>query len=135
MDVVVPADRFSAPAGQVNFFQDVLQRVRALPGVDAAGVIDSLPLSDGGSHQPFSIEGRPVLPMSEQPEVDVRLISPGYLNTMRVPVISGRDLSDADSAGRPGAALISEALARRFWPNEDPLGKHITLTFSPDVVR
>jgi len=135
MDVVVPADRFSAPAGQVNFFQEVLQRVRALPGVDSAGVIDSLPLSDGGSHQPFSIEGRPVLPMSEQPEVDVRLISPGYLNTMRVPVIRGRDLSDADSAGRPGATLISEALARRFWPNEDPLGKHITLTFSPDVVR
>jgi len=135
MDVVVPADRFSAPAGQVNFFQEVLQRVRALPGVDSAGVIDSLPLSDGGSHQPFSIEGRPVLPMSEQPEVDVRLISPGYLKAMHVPVIRGRDLSDADSAGRPGAALISEALARRFWPNEDPLGKHITLTFSPDVVR
>jgi putative ABC transport system permease protein len=135
MDVVVPADRFSAPAGQVNFFQEVLQRVRALPGVDAAGVIDSLPLSDGGSHQPFSIEGRPVLPMSEQPEVDVRLISPGYLKAMHVPVIRGRDLSDADSAGRPGAALISDALAQRFWPNEDPLGKHITLTFSPDVVR
>jgi predicted permease len=135
MDVVVPADRFSSPAGQVNFFQDVLRRVRALPGVDAAGVIDSLPLSDGGSHQPFSIEGHPVLPMSEQPEVDVRLISPGYLKTMHVPVIRGRDLSDADSAGRPGAALISDALARRFWPNEDPLGKHITLTFSPDVVR
>jgi predicted permease len=136
MDVVVPADRFSSPAGQVNFFQEVLQRVRALPGVDSAGVIDSLPLSsDGGSHQPFSIEGHPVLPMSEQPEVDVRLISPGYLKAMHVPVIRGRDLSDADSAGRPGSALISDALARRFWPNEEPLGKHITLTFSPTVVR
>jgi predicted permease len=103
--------------------------------VEAAGVIDSLPLGDGGSHQPFSIEGHPVLPMAEQPEVDVRLISPGYLKTMHVPVIRGRDLSEADSAGRPGAALISDALARRFFPNEDPLGKHITMTFSPDVVR
>jgi predicted permease len=73
--------------------------------------------------------------MSEQPEVDVRLISPGYLKAMHVPVIRGRDLSDADTAGRPGAALISDALARRFWPNEEPLGKHITLTFSPTVVR
>jgi putative ABC transport system permease protein len=135
MDVVVPADRFSSPSGQVNFFQEVLQRVRVLPDVDSGGVIDSLPLSDGGSHQPFSIEGHPVLPMSEQPEVDVRLISPGYLQTLHVPVIRGRDLSDADSAGRPGASLISDALARRFWPNEDPLGKHITLTFSPDIVR
>jgi len=135
MDVVVPRDRFPSPAGEVNFFQDVLRRVRTLPGVEAAGVIDSLPLGDGGSHQPFSIEGTPVLPMAEQPEVDVRLISPGYLKTMHVPVIRGRDLSEADSAGRPGAALISDALARRFFPNEDPLGKHITMTFSPDVVR
>ena len=136
LDVVVPADRFSSPSGEVSFFQEVLQRVRALPGIDSAGVIDSLPLgSDGGSHQPFSIEGRPVQPMSEQPEVDIRLISPGYLKAMRVPVIRGRDLSDGDAAGRPGAALISNALARRFWPNEDPIGKHITLTFFPDVVR
>jgi putative ABC transport system permease protein len=136
MDIVVAADRFSSPSGQINFFQEVLQRVRALPGVDSASVIDSLPLSEGGgSHQPFSIEGHPVVPMSEQPEVDVRLISPGYLKAMHVPVIRGRDLADADSAGRPGAALISDALARRFWPNEDPLGKHITLTFFPDVAR
>jgi putative ABC transport system permease protein len=73
--------------------------------------------------------------MSEQPEVDVRLISPGYLGAMHVPVIRGRDLSEADAAGRPGAALISEALAKRYWPNEDPLGKHLTLTFSPEIVR
>jgi len=136
MFLAVPADRFASPSGQINFFQEVLQRVRALPGVDSAGVIDSLPLSsDGGSHQPFSIEGHPVLPMAEQPEVDVRLISPGYLRAMHVPVVRGRDLSDADSAGRPGAVLISDALARRFWPNEDPIGQHMTLTFSPDVIR
>jgi predicted permease len=135
MSVSIPSDKFSAPSGQITFFQEVLQRTRALPGVDSAGVIDSLPLGDSGSHQPFSIEGRPVLPMSEQPEVDVRLISPGYVRAMRVPVIRGRDLSDADAAGRPGAALISDALARRFWPNEDPVGKHITLTFFPAVPR
>jgi putative ABC transport system permease protein len=135
MTVPIPANKFSSPAGQINFFQDVLAHVRALPGVESAGVIDALPLSGNGSHQPFSIEGRPVLPMSEQPEVDVRLVSPGYLGAMHVPVIRGRDLSDADSAGRPGAALISDALAKRFWPNEDPLGRHLTLTFSPGIVR
>jgi putative ABC transport system permease protein len=135
MSVSITADKFSSPVGQISFFQEVLQRVRALPGVDSAGVIDSLPLGDDGSHQPFSIEGRPVLPMSEQPEVDVRLISPGYLRAMHVPVIRGRDLSDADAAGRPGAALISDSLARRFWPNEDPLGKQITLAFFPAFVR
>jgi predicted permease len=135
MSVPVSPERFATPALQINFFEDIQQRVRAIPGVQAAGTIDDLPLSGGGSHQPFSIEGRPVLPMADQPEVDVRLISSGYLRAMHVPVIRGRDFSDADAVGRPGAAIISEALARRFWPNEDPIGRHITLTFSPNIVR
>jgi predicted permease len=136
MTVPLPANRYSSPAGQINFFQEVLTRIRALPGIDSAGVIDSLPLSsDGGSHQPFSIEGRPVQQMSDQPEVDVRLISPDYLHAMHIAILRGRDLTDADAAGRPGAALISDSLARRFWPNEDPIGRRITLTFFPDVVR
>jgi predicted permease len=135
MYVPVSRDRFASPALQISFFQEILQRVRALPGVQAAGTIDDLPLNDNGSHQPFSIDGRPLLPMADQPEVDVRLISPGYFRAMHVPVIRGRDFMDSDAAGRPGAALISEALARRFWPNEDPIGKHLTLTFFPDIVR
>ena len=136
MSVPLPRNRYSSPAGQINFFQDVLAHIRALPSIDSAGVIDSLPLSsDGGSHQPFSIEGRPVQQMSDQPEVDVRLISPGYLQAMHIPVLRGRNLTDADATGRPGAALISDSLARRFWPKEDPIGRHITLTFFPGVVR
>ncbi len=135
MTVPLPATKFLSPAGQISFFQEVLQRVRALPGVESAGVIDNLPLGGGGSHQPFSIEGRPVVPMSEQPEVDVRLISQGYFSAMHVPILKGRDFSGADVAARPGAVLISDALARRFWPNEDPVGKHLTLTFFPGVVR
>lgn len=135
MTLPLPRNRFSSPAGQINFFQDVLTRVRALPGVDSAGVIDDLPLNGGGSHQPFTIAGRPVPPMSEQPEVDVRLISPGYVRAMHIFILRGRDLTDADAAGRPGAVLISDSLARRFWPNEDPIGRHLTLTFFPNVVR
>ena len=136
MSVPLPRNRYSSPAGQINFFQDVLAHIRALPSIDSAGVIDSLPLSSGGgSHQPFSIEGHPVQQMSDQPEVDVRLISPGYLQAMHIPVLRGRNLTDADATGRPGAALISDSLARRFWSKEDPIGRHITLTFFPGVVR
>jgi putative ABC transport system permease protein len=135
MNVAVPRDRFPSPSSQASFFQETLQRVRAVPGVEEAGAIDDLPLNGGGSHQPFSIEGRPVPPMADQPEVDVRVISPGYLRAMRVPIIRGRDFAESDAAGRPGVALISEALARRFWPNEDPLGKHLTLTFFPGIPR
>ena len=135
MTVPMPRNRFSSPSGEINFFQDALTRVRALPGVASVGVIDDLPLNGGGSNQPFTIEGRPVPPMSEQPEVDVRVISPGYIPAMHIPILRGRDLSDSDIAGRPGAVLISDSLARRFWPNEDPIGRHITLTFFPGAVR
>ncbi len=133
MTVAVPRNHFSQPVIEANFFQEVLQRVKVLPGVQEAGLIDSVPLDGGGSHQPFSIEGRPVLPMADQPEVDVRIISAGYLRTMRMPVIRGRDFAESDAAGRPGVVMISASLARRFWPNEDPLGKHLTLTFFPGV--
>jgi predicted permease len=92
-------------------------------------------MGGGGSHQPVAIEGQPVMPMADQPEVDVRLISSGYLHTMRVPLLRGRDLADSDVAGRTPAMLISESMAERFWPNQDPLGKHVTLTFYPNAVR
>jgi putative ABC transport system permease protein len=135
MTVVVPRTKYASPLQQVQFFDATLSRVRALPGVESAGVIDDLPLSGDGSHQPIAIEGRPVVPMSEQPEVDVRLISPGYLPALHVPLRRGRDLSASDTAERPAVVLISEAMAHRFWPNEDPLGKHLTLTFFPDKSR
>jgi predicted permease len=119
----------------VRFFEQVLQRVRALPGVESAGVVDDIPLDNGGSHQPVAIEGRPMVPMSEQPEVDVRLVSAGYMNAMRIPIVRGRDLRDTDILGRPAVILISESMARQFWPGEDALGKRLTLTFFPDSVR
>src|SRR6266568_2099776 len=132
---MVSRAKFSQPSQQVNFFDQVLQRVRALPGIESAGVIDDVPLDNGGSHQPIAIEGRPVVAMSEQPEVDVRLVSPGYMNALRIPIVRGRDFSGADIAGRPAVVLISESMARQFWPGEDALGKRLTLTFFPDAVR
>jgi putative ABC transport system permease protein len=135
LSIPVPQKKFATPAAQISFFERVLQQVRATPGVESAGVIDNLPMDNGGSHQPVSIEGQPVLPMADQPEVDVRLISPGYLTTLRVPLLRGRDISDSDVASRTPVVLISESMAKRFWPNEDPLGKHLTLTFFPNVAR
>jgi len=135
MAIPVPATKFTTPAAQISFFERVLQEVRATPGIEAAGVIDDLPLDNGGSHQPITIEGQPVVPMADQPEVDIRLVSPGYLRAMRIPLIRGRDLTDADVAGRSALVLISASMANRFWPNEDPLGKHLRLTFFPDAAR
>jgi predicted permease len=135
MTAMVSRAKFATPSQQISFFDRVLQRVRVLPGVESAAVIDDIPLDNQGSHQPIAIEGRPVVPMSEQPEVDVRLMSPGYLSSLHIPVLRGRDFSDTDIAGRPAVVLISESMARQFWPGEDPLGKRLTLTFFPDSIR
>ena len=135
MTASISRTKFSQPSQEIDFFEQVLRRVRTLPGVEAAGVIDDVPLDNGGSHQPIAIEGQPVVAMSDQPEVDVRLTSPGYFHAMRIPILRGRDFGDEDVAGRPATILISQSMAQRFWPGEDALGKRLTLTFSPDQVR
>jgi putative ABC transport system permease protein len=131
----VSRSKFAQPEQQIAFFERVLQRVRSLPGVVSAGVVDSIPLGGGGSHQPIAVEGYPALPMSEQPEVDVRVISAGYVSALHIPILRGRDFNDSDRVDSPGTVLISASLAHQFWPNENPVGKHITLTFFPGVSR
>jgi putative ABC transport system permease protein len=76
-----------------------------------------------------------VVAMADQPEVDVRLISPGYVSAMHIQLLRGRDFEDSDAADRPKAVLISQSMARQFWPNDDPVGKQLTLYFFPDGAR
>jgi putative ABC transport system permease protein len=135
MTMVVTGNKYSRPIDEIAFYDRALSKVRALPGVTSAGLIDTLPISQDGSHQPVAIEGRPVQAMSEQPEVDTRYISVGYLTTMHIPLRRGRDFSSADAPDRPATAIISESMAKRFWPNEDAIGKHLTMTFNPGKVR
>ena len=135
MTPAVARAKFSQPAQEISFFDQVLQRVRALPGVESAGLVDDIPLDQSGSHQPIAIEGQPEVAMADQPEVDVRLISPGYFKALHIPLLRGRDFSDQDVNGRPATILISESMAQRFWPGEDPIGKRLTLTFFPGRVR
>ena len=135
MEISVPSGKFTEPAQQIEYFDRVLDRVRTLPGVQAAGLIDALPLTDNGSVQPVLLEGRPPAPMAELPEVDVRAISPGYLSAMHLPLLAGRDIDDSDVVGRPKAVLISDSMAKLFWPNEDAVGKRLTLYFYPHEER
>lgn len=119
---------------QTNFFNNVLGRVRALPGVESAGAVNTLPFQ-AGSMQPVIPEGQPVVPLADQSEVAVRAISPGYLRAMRIPLEQGRDLTDADKAESQPVILVSDAFAKRFWPHENPIGKHVTLSFWPGPSR
>jgi putative ABC transport system permease protein len=124
--IPLPKAKYEKPEQRRNFYNQTLDKVRVLPGVESAAIIDSLPLQ-GGSTQPIMIEGRPVVQMADQPEVPVRCMSPGYLKTMKIPVIRGRDFADSDVPGTTPVILISQSLAREFFPNEDPIGKHISL--------
>jgi len=129
MSVSVQGAKYTSVRQITDFYGRLLDRVRGLPGVESAGAIDNLPLTGSGSNQPIAIEGRPTVPMSEQPEVAVRYITPGYVHGMRIPLLQGRDITEADTQDLPPAILISESLAKRYWPNENPVGKHLVLTF------
>jgi putative ABC transport system permease protein len=132
--LVAPPPKYPTPADWTRFFDRVVERVRALPGVEDAAAIDSLPMT-GGSTQPVAAEGEPARPMSEQPEVAVRRIMPGYLRATRTRLVAGRDFTEADVADRSPVVLVSESMARQFWPGQNPLGKRLTLTFRPGIVR
>ena len=117
----VPEAKYDTPEKRNQFFE------RALPGVESAAWIDTVPMQ-GGSVQYVDVEGQPPVQDSEKPVVQVRLPSPGYFKTARIPFVSGRDFTDADGLGRPRVVIVSEGTARRFWPNQDPIGKHLTLS-------
>jgi putative ABC transport system permease protein len=122
MNVFLPEARYATPAQRTAFFDAALERLRALPGVTAAGAIDDLPLM-GGSVQPIVVEGRPELLPREQPTVQVRALTPGYLRAMSIPVLRGRDVEAADVE----VMLVSRGAAKLLWGEADPIGQRVTL--------
>jgi predicted permease len=134
LTVLVPKHRFTEPMQEAQFFDQVLQRVRSLPGVESVGAVDDLPLA-GGSNQPVAVTGRPAAAMSEQPEVSVRVATPGYIETMHIPLLQGRNISAADTADSAAVVVVSQAMAKQLWPNESAVGRHLKLSFYPDKDR
>jgi putative ABC transport system permease protein len=134
-DIQLSRVKYAKPVQQTAFYDQLLQRLRTLPGVESASAIDIMPLSDGGSIQPIAVEGRPVVPMAEQPEVAVRIVEFDFMRTMHVPLLQGRMFTNADIADKPGVILISDAMAKRIWPGENPLGKRLRLTFFPEKIQ
>lgn len=106
-----------------EFYQELLSRVRALPGVQSASLAALVPLSVSEDDGAIYIEGRPQIPGRPAPRLFGNQVSPGYFKTMRIPVLSGREFTDADKDSAPLVAVINQAMARRFWPDQDPIGK------------
>ncbi|HKV64141.1 MAG TPA: ABC transporter permease [Candidatus Acidoferrum sp.] len=105
---------------------EMLERVRALPGVRSAGVVNALPITGGPSTE-FVIEGRSAPRLGDEPSADIRVADPGYFPAMGIPLLAGRVFTEHDNAGSARVVLVNETLARTFWPNQNPIGRHITM--------
>jgi len=129
LSVGLSPTRYSEPQQVLAFHDRVLEQMSALPGVVAVGATTTLPLTGGGSRQPFSIEGRPAPPVSEQPLAQTRYVSPDYFRAIGIPLRQGRPFDERDREGAPQVVIISEAMARRFWPGQNPVGQRLTASF------
>ena len=122
-------NRQAGDEARVNFFRETLRGIHALPGVTAAGAISAFPLglADVTVETPFTIHDRPPPPPGEEPSTAISQVTPGYFEAMRIPFRAGRRFDERDDAERPGVAIINETLARRHWPDADPLTEGLTM--------
>ncbi|HVQ30301.1 MAG TPA: ABC transporter permease, partial [Vicinamibacteria bacterium] len=116
---------YDEPRGQ-KLYEQLLERANALPGVRSASLATEVPLGLGGSRRGISIEGYEP-PSGEDMGVHTTTVGPDYFRTMGIPLTRGRDFTAADRAGSPGVVVVNEAFARRYWPDQDPIGKRVTM--------
>jgi putative ABC transport system permease protein len=127
-EVSLPQSRYGDPAKRGLFYHEALEKLAALPGVSSAAAFTTFPASNNGvSYTDFQIEGRPVPNPSSVPRGVIQTISPNYFETMHVPLLSGREFADEDRDKMPAVAIVSQGLARLYWPNESALGKRIEI--------
>ena len=127
--VTLPAADYPKDSSVVQFYQNLEDRIARLPGVERVGTTTVLPLSWTEDRRGFEVEGRPLRRREDAPLVGVRLVSPGYLEGLRVPLVRGRLLTAGDRMDQTPVAVVSEAAAQLLWPGEDAVGKR----FRPDT--
>jgi putative ABC transport system permease protein len=122
----LPDARYAQAERQVRFYDDVLRRIQELPGVTAAGLTSDLPLGGTDSFLSFGIEGRPQEKLGQGPEGGYHQVSLDYFRTLGIPLLRGRQFDARDVQKAPEVAIVSETLAKRYWPGEDPIGRRIS---------
>ena len=124
MSIGLPAAKYPKPENVIAFNKEIVERIAALPGVKAAGTTSVLPLSANFDGRGLAVEDHPK-PRGEEITVDLYVTTPGYLQAMEIPLLSGRMITDQDTKDSPNVALINKTMAAQLWPNQDPLGKRI----------
>jgi predicted permease len=130
MDLGLPSLRYDTDQKRIAFYRDLTNQVQSLPGVVSAGVVTPLPSAGDFDMTGIYIENQPV-PPGQAPSVDRYIMTPGYLQALGIRLERGREITDQDRQDAPLVVLVSESLAARFWPNEDPIGKRIGLPWNP----
>jgi putative ABC transport system permease protein len=128
------ADPYSVEEKRADFLLEVFRRVSALPGVEQASISgnDTLPMNSGRNYSPFSIQGR-TAESERGPIADIAVVDTKYFRTMEVPLIAGRNFTDYDTYKAQPVAVIDQTLARRYWPDENPLGQQVKFGFGRGV--
>jgi putative ABC transport system permease protein len=120
-------EKYRAPESRISFYQQTLDRIEAVPGVESAALATSLPLT-GPTEVSVQIEGRPTPRQDDEMSVAYQAVTPGYFPVMRIPLIEGRLLWESDVKTAPAVVVVNRTFVRRFFPNEDPLGKRIRIS-------
>ena len=127
MMIALPDYRYSAPEARTQFFQESVRRISSLAGVESAAFVNVLPFSTYNRGGVFSVEGRSDVERGREPSADIRVISDGYFDTMRIPLRAGRTFDTRDAATGARVAIVNEALVRRHFKDQDPLGQRLKL--------
>ena len=125
MRVALPASRYDSDEGIRGFGRDLFERIERLPGIQAVGSVGYLPMSNIGIGEAFDIEGRPIARPDDRPSSWISIVGGRYFEAMRIPLIRGRLPRETDTERTPPVFVIDEELARRYWPNEDPIGARL----------
>jgi putative ABC transport system permease protein len=126
LEMSLTGDRFQKTGGVAQLSRDGRERLNAIPGVEASATTCCLPL-EGGFGLPFSIVGRPPAKKGQDPGAGWMNASPGYFSVFKIPILRGRDFTEKDTTAAPGVVLINEAMAKKFWPKEDPVGQQMII--------
>ena len=127
MQLTLSRPDYSEDRQRAALLQQVLARIEAQPGVTSASATSTIPLGGGEVSRSFVVGGQPLPEPGKEPGAEYRAVAPHYFRTMGTPLLKGRDFTERDDAQSPGVVMINETMARRFWPNEDPVGKTLTL--------
>ena len=124
--VALPRSKYAKDTQRIEFVSQVLDRVRALPGVVSANFSGPAPFTNSELDITVTIEGRPAPPAGQEPVADVQVVTPGYFNTMQIPLKRGREFANTDIKGGIGSMIINETMAKRYWPDSDPVGQFVS---------